>query len=87
MTRLAEPEWDQASRDLVLAMDAVQLCNVCGGPAELCQDPAREFDWVVPEPARCHRTTRVRERQAQMSEDTNPHMSALEWRVALTDGS
>lgn len=85
---MAEPEWDQASRDLALALDQVALCTVCGGPAELCQDPAREFDWQVPEPIRCHRTTRVRERQALMTEQSNPHQDALVWRVALRpDGS
>lgn len=80
---MAEPEWDEATRDLVLALDDVDLCSVCGGPAYLCQDPARQFDWEAGDPVRCHATTAVRERQKGTNEDTNPHTDALIWPLRL----
>jgi hypothetical protein len=78
-----EPEWDEATRDLVVALDDVDLCSVCGGPAYLCQDPEREFDWTIDEPTRCHRTTAIRKAQAALDEETNPHQDALAWRAGL----
>lgn len=83
MTTVAEPEWDQATRDLALALDDVNLCPVCHRPAEICQDPERQFDWKVQDPVRCHATTAIRERQKGVTEETNPHADALIWRVGL----
>mgnify|MGYP005990682873 CR=1 FL=1 len=86
MTTLAEPEWDDRTRDLALAFDDWDECPVCGGPAELCQDPERQFDWRVPEPTRCHRTTALREAQDKVTEATNPHTNALIWGTTLREG-
>jgi hypothetical protein len=85
VTTLAEPEWDTATRDLVLALDAVDMCPRCGGPAYLCQDPERQYDWDVSAPVRCHATTAIRERQRGVTEKTNPHVDALIWRAQLKD--
>jgi hypothetical protein len=80
---MAEPEWDQATRDVALALDGVDLCPVCHGPAYLCQDASREFDWIAQPPVRCHATTAIRARQKGVTEQTNPHADALIWRVRL----
>jgi hypothetical protein len=82
---MAEPEWDQATRDLVLALDAVPMCPHCGGPTYLCQDPERMDDWQAGDPIRCHATTARLERQKSVTEETNPHMQALLWPVSLRD--
>lgn len=82
---MAEPEWDQATRDLVAAHAHVPSCPSCGGDPALCQDPARQFDWRVPDPTRCHRTTALREAQSRMREDDNPALDALIWQVRLLD--
>jgi hypothetical protein len=82
---MAEPEWDQATRDLVLALDAVPTCPVCGRPSYLCQDPARQEDWKAGDPIRCHATTARLTRQKGVTEQTNPHMAALVWPVSLLD--
>lgn len=87
MTTLAEPEWDQEMRDLVLALDAVDLCPACGGPAYLCQDPALEFNWTVDKPVRCHAKTALLARQKGVTEETNPQAEALLWRVRLDRGN
>ena len=83
MTTLAEPEWDQATRDLALALDAVDLCPVCGGPSYLCQDAELMDDWTAADPLRCHRSTAIRQLQSKFSEKTNPHMDALLWSANL----
>lgn len=80
---MAEPEWDQGTRDLVTAHAHVPQCPVCGGDPALCQDPSRQFDWRVPDPTRCHRTTALREAQTRMRESDNPHTEALLWQVLL----
>lgn len=83
---MAEPEWDQATRDLVTAHAQVPKCPSCGGDPALCHDPARSLDWRVPEPTRCHATTALRQAQAQVTEESNPHLDALLWRVVLEQG-
>lgn len=85
MTSMAEPEWDDATRELVLALDAMPRCTVCGGPSELCQDPEREFDWVAGKPVRCHATTALLLAQKGVTEETNPAVRALMWPVVLRD--
>jgi hypothetical protein len=87
MTTVAEPEWDEDTRDLVLGLDGVDLCPACGGPAYLCQDPANEFKWQIPAPVRCHRKTALTQAQRRVTEQTNPIPEALLWRVVLSDGS
>jgi len=82
---MAELEWDQESRDLVLGLDAVKLCRVCGGPAYLCQDPELQDDWRAGDPIRCHATTAQLARQKGVTEQTNPHTQALIWPVSLLD--
>jgi hypothetical protein len=80
---MAEPEWDEATRDLVLANDAVKLCSVCRGPAYLCQDPERQDDWRAGDPVRCHAQTARLQRAKGVTEETNPHMAALSFPVFL----
>lgn len=80
---MAEPEWDDATRELVLAYDAMDLCQVCGRPASLCQDPERQFDWEVGAPIRCHATTALLQAQSGVSEETNPQVNALIWPIGL----
>lgn len=86
-TTMAEPEWDEDTRNLALALDRAPLCPACGGAAELCQDPATEFAWEVPQPVRCHRTTALHRVQRGYTEETNPFPEALLWRVVLRDGA
>lgn len=81
---MAEPEWDQESRDLALALDAVPMCPVCGGPSYLCQDPDRQDDWHGEDPIRCHAQTARLARAKGVTEETNPHASALIFPVRLT---
>lgn len=82
---MAEPEWDEATRDLVLGLDGVNLCPACGGPAYLCQDPDREFDWRAGDPIRCHAQSARLARQRGVTEETNPGVQALIWPVRLMD--
>jgi hypothetical protein len=83
VTTVAEPEWDEATRDLALALDAVPLCPICGGPSYLCQDPQRQDDWQAGDPIRCHAQTARLARAKNVTEETNPHVSALIWPVRL----
>jgi hypothetical protein len=83
VTTMAEPEWDQATRDLVLGYDAVELCAACRRPVHICQDIDRQFDWEAGAPVRCHATTALLEAQKGVTEETNPHVSALMWPVML----
>lgn len=80
---MAEPEWDEATRDLALAFDAVDMCRVCGGPAYLCQDPALQFNWTALDPVRCHAQTARLERAEGITDKTNPQASALIFPVRL----
>jgi hypothetical protein len=84
---MVEPEWDEHTRNLALALDHVDLCQVCGRPASLCQDPARQDDWQVGQPVRCHATTALRQTQRTFTEETNPVVEALMWPVILRDES
>jgi hypothetical protein len=84
---MAEPEWDEQTRDLALAYDAVDLCPSCGGPAYLCHDPELQDRWETPPPVRCHRTTALRQVQKGFTEETNPVVDALIWKTVLRGGS
>lgn len=83
MTTVLEPEWDEATRDLALALDAVPMCPVCGGPSYLCQDVERMDDWVAGDPVRCHAQTARLQRAKGITDETNPHSSALIFPVRL----
>lgn len=83
---MAEPEWDEATRDLVLALDAVPMCPVCGGPSVLCQDPELQDDWRAADPIRCHAHSARLMRQRAVTEETNPGLAALLWPVYLKNG-
>lgn len=78
-----EAEWDEDTRNLALALDAVPRCPVCGGDPSVCQDAARQFDWKVPDPTRCHRTTAIRTRQERLAKDSAEHLDALLWGAYL----
>jgi hypothetical protein len=84
---MAEPEWDEATRDLALALDSVDMCPICGGPSYLCQDPQRQDDWQAADPIRCHAQTARLQRAKNVTEETNPHTSALIWPVRLRGGT
>lgn len=89
-TTMAEPEWDEETRLLALALDdytANGECPVCHRPAHICQDESRQFDWTVGAPVRCHATTAVLERQKGVTEETNPQRDALFWPVSLRSHS
>jgi hypothetical protein len=85
VTTVLEPEWDDATRDLALGLTDVHMCPACGGPAYLCQDPERQDDWRAGDPVRCHAQTARLARQKNVTEETNPHVSALMWPVRLMD--
>lgn len=83
---MAEPEWDEQTRDLALAFDRVDLCPRCGGPAFLCQDPELADRWETPAPMRCHRATALGHAQKQVTEATNPIAHALIWSLPVLKG-
>jgi hypothetical protein len=85
VTTLAEPEWDQATRELALAYDLVDLCPLCGGPSYLCQDPEMAEGWKAGDPVRCHATTARLQRADKVTEQTNPQHRALMFPVTLVD--
>lgn len=85
-TTMAEPEWDEQTRETVMALEGVDLCPLCGRPSEVCQDPERQFDWAVPEPTRCHASTALMAAQRGVTEETNPQPQALLWSVHLRGG-
>lgn len=80
---MLEPEWDEDTRTMALAYDAVEMCPRCGGPAYLCQDSANQDNWQIPAPVRCHRITALRTAQKPFTEKTNPVVEALVWRTVL----
>lgn len=82
---MAEPEWDEQTRDIALAYSAVELCPRCGGPAYLCQDPEFQERWQAPPPIRCHRLTAIRVAQKAVTEETNPAVDALIWGSVLKE--
>lgn len=87
MTTLAEPEWDQQSRDVALALTNAPVCPVCKGDPALCQSEEYGDAWVAESPIRCHRTTALREAQAAFDkrhgDETNPHKDALVWPMRM----
>jgi hypothetical protein len=82
---MAEPEWDEQTRSLVLELARLDLCPVCGGPAEECQNPENQDRYTVPDPIRCHRQTAILRKQKGITEDTNPQHMALMWRAVLPE--
>lgn len=84
---MADPEWDEDTRALALGFDQMDLCAACGGPAFLCQDPENQYNWKIPPPVRCHRTTALRVAQRKVTEETNPVPEALLWRSILNAGA
>ena len=82
---MAEPEWDEQTRGLVLELARLELCPICGGPAEECQDPDNQDRFIVPDPTRCHRQTAVLRRQRGVTEETNPQHQALIWQAHLPE--
>lgn len=80
---MAEPEWDEQTRELALAYDAVDICPRCGGPAYLCRDPELADQWEATAPVRCHRLTALRLAQRGVTEKTNPVVEALMWGTVL----
>lgn len=80
---MAEPEWDEDTRNLALALDAIPMCPLCGNPTSICQDAEHQFDWHAEDPVRCHAQTARLARQASVSEETNPQVEALLWPVQL----
>ncbi len=82
---MAEPEFDEQNRSLMLAFDSVKLCAVCGNPAILCQDPELQDKWKAAPPVRCHRNTALLVAQSKVTEETNPQMHALIWRAVLDE--
>jgi hypothetical protein len=54
-----EPEWDEGSQTLMLALQAYKasLCPLCGGPLSVCTDPENESKFKGGLPIRCHATT------------------------------
>lgn len=75
-----EPEWDDDSRDAMLALAAWEesLCPLCGGPRDQCQDPEAEWRFKGVPPTRCHRTDAV-SRFREGAEHARPE--ALLWHA------
>jgi len=82
---MAEPEWDQETRDLAQAHAQIDLCPICGGPAYLCQDPDLQDSWRALPPVRCHKRTALMLAQSKVTEKTNPQAGALMWAAVLAE--
>jgi hypothetical protein len=74
-TTLAEPEWDQSTRDAALALDLYEssLCPLHGGPRHECMNGQ---EYVAGEPYRCAVTTA---RSVARDGTDYPHPEALLW--------
>lgn len=63
---IREVEWDDTERGWMVGLDLMERqvearkaegrCAVCGGPAELCQNPEYQFSWVPELPVVCYRS-------------------------------
>lgn len=84
-TTLAEPEWDDDTREVALGLDGydASLCPSCGRPASVCQ--AADAEFVADLPVRCHATTALLVAQSQVSDETHPQSQALLWSVRRRD--
>ena len=82
---VTEPEWDEESRDEMLALAAWEdsRCPICGGPAEECQSPEGERRFQGVPPVRCHRTDAIIRYQDRAGAYERP--SALLWRAEERD--
>jgi len=89
MVSRPEPEWDDAERAWMLALEQYRrevLCPCgCGYPAEISQDPATEFAIRVPPPTRCHIRTALA--QEQKDSEDRPTPEGLLWGVELDPGA
>lgn len=85
MTTMAEPEWDEQTRALVLGLAAYEagLCPLCHRPVSVCQAAENQDRFVAPDPVRCHASTALLAKQAGYSEDRNPQMRALLFHTQL----
>lgn len=85
MSSQPEPEWDDAEREWMLALEHYRtevLCPCgCGWAREVSLDPMTEMTQKVVEPTRCHiRTAMVK---AQQDGTERPVPEALLWSVRL----
>ncbi len=84
MTR-TEPEWDDATRDAALALEAheADLCSSCGMPRSVCHAPENADRFRAEGPDRCHATTAVIAARERHGETNQPQ--ALNWLPVLQD--
>ena len=83
-----EPEWDEAERQWMLALQAWRdqaLCPLCGWPKEVCQDPLAEWKFEA-QATRCQITTILRRQQEAARQGTEstqpaPYQDAVLWSV------
>ena len=78
---VTEPEWDEESRDEMLALAAWEdsRCPACGGPADECQTPEAEFRFQGAPPVRCHRKDAILRYQDKAG--NYERANALLWRA------
>lgn len=82
---VTEPEWDEESRDEMLALSAWEdsRCPLCGGPIDECQSPEAEGRFAGTPPVRCHRTDAIIRYQDKAG--NYERSRALLWRAAERD--
>lgn len=73
-TVVAEPEWDEHERVLMIGLTAYEdtLCPVCKGPADECQTVEAEREWEGTPPVRCHKTDAILRYQEKAGESERP---------------
>lgn len=78
---MAEPEWDEEQQGWMLALHQLEAeeCSRCGGDLTETTDPANEFAYRVPPPARCHRCTAIGVKQHSDEYKDTRQMQALLW--------
>lgn len=79
-----EPEWDDESRDWVLALAQWEdlHCPQCNGWLPETTDPANEDAYRAEPPGRCHRCTALVAKQESYAEHPY-HRSQVLWPVTL----
>lgn len=86
---MAEPEWDESTRNMALALDdcdRTQMCGVCGQPKHICQNPDYQFDWTTDPPTRCHAATASIIQKRGFKDDPSAPIEALLFTARLREG-
>jgi len=85
---MAEPEWDEQTRSLVLGeveLVHTEICPLCGRLKSVCQAPENQDAFIAQDPVRCHATTALLLKKKDYTEEKNPGVGALLWSSVLRE--